>query len=1268
MARLKGKSNEKNVSKTQNQPQKRGERIRHSQKNGRADAMDLDSPSGSGSESEDESTTDAGSSDGEMIKSGEFHAKKDDPEEQTQNKDNKANVQGVRALPSAQELKEIFEASELYQSNTFKLQIDDLLPSVSPKSSQTSRAPLDAFLLALHEHLMNSANATSSRTKKSKSKLKNTVWQVPHSPQSPIALAEALLLESNIAVPFPSPAPTNDTKWTFKYLPPESIVVIGSWAANLSVKHQDKADFGVDIAVAIPTELLQEKDYLNDRYFHKRALYLACLAASIKSAFSVDLEYDSPIDDIRMSCLVLRPQKGSEYDWTKMHACIRIIPVQPADSPIPGSRIAPTSSNLRIAASATGSEAQMTIPTPHSNTLLALSQMQTQTTHLIAIHNFSTSIPQFAPAARLLRVWANQRGFGKGKVDCVRGFENMGAWWGWLIGYLVEGGERLPINAASKGLSKKKTLARLGRGLSSYQLFRGALDFLSHHDFEQEPVFMKTVAGEHKFPPSSWLSTKRPVFIDPTSTINLLEGVPLGSLNLLRLEATQALKVLDRTSEETFSPTFLVDLREPCSRFDVLLTVNLDGVQARVEDGLEILDRGSYISFVTSSIDNVLRRALGNRVKAIVTIHPTSPGRPISQSQPSSRSSLKLGLVLDPDHAFRLIDRGPAVDAPQPTIDEFRELWGDKAELRRFADGSIVECVVWESEGDRTEIPTRIVKHVLARHFNIKKIREVQSAFGQLTEQPRSALRLMSESSTIGGYKSAMQAFDELVKTIKGMDLPLSLVACLPCAEELRYTSVFGSSPIPLNRLHRLPECIKYIPVYDAVLQFEKSARWPDDLGAIQKLKLAWFETIAREFTNKLDGSHARIAMDALASPVEDGAAVEVVLATGYAFRLRIYHDREKFLLERAIEDKTLQPFQRMDAERGLAVHTQRFLDSPRHHSAIVNVHRRHPGFSPAVRLVKRWFAAHLLSNTIPPELIELLCAYVFLRPDPQVTPNTGSTGFARTISFLSNWDWRREYLAVPLYGIAGEDATKDILLSQDTRKSMSAAFEERRTRDPGMNSGAWHIATEQDVTGVWWCKDGRGPVSMIADRVTALAKASVQVIQHGLDSSLNVKALFHHPMDGYDFVIHLEPSVLPRYAQNVLPDETLWTSSLKNVNIQAGDSSSPLVGFDPARELLEDLQRVYGDTIAFFYDYLGGTVIGCSWNPLVRQAKPFRALLGYSMKPEGSKKVRGNLSIARMSPEAVSKGHVVLNEDAILCEISRMGLGLIKEIVKQTF
>jgi U3 small nucleolar RNA-associated protein 22 len=40
----------------------------------------------------------------------------------------------------------------------------------------------------------------------------------------------------------------------------------------------------VDMVVIMPASILQEKDYLNYRYFHKRAYYLACIAAGLQEA------------------------------------------------------------------------------------------------------------------------------------------------------------------------------------------------------------------------------------------------------------------------------------------------------------------------------------------------------------------------------------------------------------------------------------------------------------------------------------------------------------------------------------------------------------------------------------------------------------------------------------------------------------------------------------------------------------------------------------------------------------------------------------------------------------------------------------------------------------------------------------------------------------------------------------------------------------------------------------------------------------------------
>ena len=85
------------------------------------------------------------------------------------------------------------------------------------------------------------------------------------------------------------------------------------------------------------------------------------------------------------------------------------------------------------------------------------------------------------------------------------------------------------------------------------------------------------------------------------------------------------------------------------------------------------------------------------------------------------------------------------------------------------------------------------------------------------------------------------------------------------------------------------------------------------------------------------------------------------------------------------------------------------------------------------------------------------------------------------------------------------------------------------------------------------------------------------------------------------------------------------------------------------------------------FYDHLGGTTIAGSWNPLLVKEKTFRALLGYSTRPEGSSKVSLIDSRSRKKLNFPQKAQVTLNADSILTEIARMGQGLIKEVVKLT-
>lgn len=254
-------------------------------------------------------------------------------------------------------------------------------------------------------------------------------------------------------------------------------------------------------------DLFQEKDYLNGRFFHKRAYYLSVIAAALtakKSGLNVDLAFESAMGDTRLTNLVIRAHPGastlscsdkleyvfidlmcqlphpstdgSDKDFSKLPVEIRLIPSLSPSSPLQLSRLSPQRGNIRTTSASTSSSKDA--PTPTYNSALLLSTVPKA--HLLRVHQLQKNVPAFSDALTMLRVWANQRGYGGGGDGrlCVRGFDGRGYWWAAVLDLLVNGEEPLPSAKLSKAASKRRPL---GRGLSSYQLFRAAFDFFGEY-------------------------------------------------------------------------------------------------------------------------------------------------------------------------------------------------------------------------------------------------------------------------------------------------------------------------------------------------------------------------------------------------------------------------------------------------------------------------------------------------------------------------------------------------------------------------------------------------------------------------------------------------------------------------------------------------------------------------------------------------------------------------------------------------------------------
>ncbi|KAH0579235.1 hypothetical protein H2248_003386 [Termitomyces sp. 'cryptogamus'] len=1147
--------------------------------------------------------------------------------------------------PTGDELRVIKDATDLYRSSSFKLQIDALLPNVRPKDSRIP--PIERFLLSLHAVVMGLPSIE---------------------PRHPLE-ASRRLLKKGVSVPYCAPLPTEETNWKVAFEKPSDITVVGSWPLKTTVKAKDGIRFGVDVALEMPNDLFQEKDYLNGRFFHKRAFYLAIIAAAVKSSKSglnVDVQYDSQSDDPRLTKLVLTPKKdNSPNDFTKLHAQVCIIPVLSSQSPISLHRLSPSHSNIRINTAQNDSTKSLYLATPIYNTALLLAL--TPKTQLLATHALKEDSPAFIDALTLLRVWANQRGYGPGSRLCVRGFADRGAWWSVLLGFLIAGEERV---AAFKP-SKRKPL---GRGLSSYQLFRGALDFLSKHDFEKDPIFLKIKEGAHKFPPEEYQQYHEAIFVDSSSTVNLLLGVPLGSLQLLRHDALKTLEALDHASisVDPFTNVFLTDHRDLSTRFDTVIRVDLSTAKPRNSSVHSSLDFGSPANALMTSLSSLLHHGLGDRTKAIAILHEPSSPRVLSQAHPSNAGIIYLGLIHNSSTAFRLVDHGPAAEEEDTSkIQRFRDFWGDKAELRRFKDGRIIESVVWDvkTADERAHVPGMIVRHVLQRHFGLGSdaVKTWQTSFDSLLRLPEVISSKYISASITTGFKGALTAFDALVKQIKGLDnaLPLSVLNVSPISEQLRYTSVFSPVPLPNSLSSIFPATAQYISPIHVILEFEKSSRWPDDLKAIQKMKLAFFERIASELMSLIDGLRATVVVgDGIhTSEILDQATLEVVTPEGWVFLISIWNEREAILLNRIIDEfnkpilpaiKALQlgqdgknPKQYREALEAKEVYTRRFIHSPRHHRAIASLCHQYSAFAGTVRLVKRWLAAHwLLHGHISEEAVEVICASFFVgdgrnigldvdddakRDDLANVPGSKERGFSTVIAFLKEWKWE-EGLDVPLYG-----------------PSKSSEDGSSKTIPKATSGGVWSITTNFDKEGKMWTSNG--PDLVVAHRVRALARATWQHLQDMEQGSFSVQSMFIHPTSDYDFIVRLDAAQLPRYFHNVVIDPDLLSRG-KYANLQNNQSVRP--GFDPARLLFHDLQRIYSHTFKIFYDQFGGDRFGIVWDPSLKEPRPFRVLGEFSSIPVRKQE----------NEKAKDKGLVVLNEAAVLSEIERLGSSLIKEII----
>lgn len=1002
--------------------------------------------------------------------------------------------------------------------------------------------------------------------------------------------SKSLEKKSKVLVPFPDPRPPKDSPYKVSFAKPSQVNVVGSYVTRTMVKSQGR--HAIDMIVEVPKDILQDKDYLDLRYFYKRAYYLAVLTASLRDELgsSAGLTYEYSNGNQLLPVLVLTPKATpKEYQ-------IRIIPCAP-EGLFLARKLLPTSCCIR---SASDVDQDSKTPTPfYSSTLKAES---CYVSYLKLLRQAEKTCLAFKDACILGRVWLSQRGLG-GSVP-TGGFGHFE--WAVLTALLLRGGGR-------------KGRAVLSPSLSGTQIFKAVVQYLASVDLSKKAlIFGSSSQGIEASKEAG------PVIFDAVRQLNVAYKMSSWSASMLQQHAKWTHTSLADQDADQFYPAFITKADLPLQSYDALVQVERD---PSITEGRANDYRGASWEY-RDKVARILKKALGDRVQLIHVQDVDDADQTswdLKSGPPSEPSTILVGILFNTTNITRQVDHGPAVEEKEAAR-KFRQFWGEKSELRRFKDGSILESLIWV-QTTPLGLCEEITRYILTLHLKIHDEDLIIHGKGFSAVVP-------IKGSDLPSFQAARQAFQTFERDLRdlGDKLPLQVRQVAAAAPELRFASV-RPPPLTLSKAAAQP--------MDTVIYFEASGKWPDNLAAIQRTKIAFLLRIGELLAESKTGVTCQVGLEEAQTEIENLAFLDTIYEDGSVFRLRIHSDLEESLLERRTKDKTLDQRIRTQGAQLLASFNRLYTHLSLHTQTISTICGRFPALSPTIRLLKRWFDSHKLTSHFLEEMVELVALRVFLEPYPWQAPSSAMTGFLRTLQFLARWDWRTEPLIL--------DTTGE--LSGSERSAIETRLEAWRKLDPGMSHTTLVVATSHETSGTaYTIHDGRPwPSKVVATRMTLLARSACKVVKEkGID--LEPKILFQPSLKDYDILIHLNGKIMKSIARG---DEGSKQSQFKNLDGHTGKMAQPLVQ-QPAKALLEQLDALFSGPLLFFHGGPEDVVIGGIWNPQI-QRRTFRVNLPCSFRPVSAGKDK--------SGDEEEEELVEVNREAIIAQIAILGGDCIESI-----
>ena len=222
------------------------------------------------------------------------------------------------------------------------------------------------------------------------------------------------------------------------------------------------------------------------------------------------------------------------------------------------------------------------------------------------------------------------------------------------------------------------------------------------------------------------------------------------------------------------------------------------------------------------------------------------------------KNSISLSLFLKWEDSIKKIEMGPPANNTS-LAQQFRSLWGEKSELRRFKDGSIVECVLWDFPPSLSHlIPKSILSYLLSYHFSFTHLNfllsQLEYTLLPLLPPPPSSSSSSSSLLEEGreswrrGQDQIQNAFESLKEILLSLPLPLKIINLFA------FSPLFTQPFYPLSSQQTDIVCQQSIKVG---FEMEASSRWPSDPLAIEKIKTSFYLQIAHLFNQSSSLPHS---------------------------------------------------------------------------------------------------------------------------------------------------------------------------------------------------------------------------------------------------------------------------------------------------------------------------------------------------------------------------------------------------------------------------